>query len=452
MGSLERLGVGGGEGDRDSRSFLPFAGGGCPPPVGRRQSLFSPMPVTFRHATLSNGLQIVAETDPKAHTAAVGFFVKTGARDEDSAVMGVSHFLEHMMFKGTARRTADQVNHEFDAMGAKANAYTSGEMTAFYASVLPEMLPKATDLLADMMRPALRDEDFNTEKGVILEEIAMYADEPIWVLHDAMGEQHFMNQPLGHRVLGTTQTITDLRAEQMRAYFQSRYSADNTIVALTGKVDFEAAVAHLDKLCGHWQRTDARRVYPSGTGVHAKPGMSFEVEDDKVTRAYRLMTCPGPASDDPARYAAFVAAQILGDDGNSRLHWSLVETGIADEAEASFEPMDKVGLFRVLVATDAEKLEAAWQIANKQMADLSASLTEKDVEMVRSKVATGIVVAGERPEGRMHRLGRQYLYLGAYSSLDEELARVNAVTVAQVRELLAKYPLAGTVGTLKPKG
>src|SRR6187401_1471828 len=128
------------------------------------------MGVTFQKAQLSNGLTLVAETDPTAHSAAVGFFVKTGARDELSDVMGVSHFLEHMMFKGTPKRTSEQLNRDFDRIGAKNNAYTSGEMTCFHATVLPEALEPANEILSDMLRPALRDEDFTMEKGVILEE------------------------------------------------------------------------------------------------------------------------------------------------------------------------------------------------------------------------------------------------------------------------------------------
>lgn len=405
------------------------------------------MGVAFRQAVLDNGLTIIGECDPCAHTSAVGFFVKTGARDEDGQVMGVSHFLEHMMFKGTAKRSGEQVNCEFDAMGARANAYTSGEMTAFYAAVLPEQLPKAAELLADMMRPALREEDFGTEKGVILEEIAMYADEPVWVLSDAVGERYFPQHPLGHRVLGTTGTIGGLGVEQMRGYFAQRYSADNTAVALAGRVDFDAAVAQLAELCGGWKRTGAGRAH----GQVPTGAEQFELTDEKVARAYRMLSAPAPASDDPARYAAFVAAQILGEHDNSRLHWSLVEPGLAEEADASYEPMDGLGVYRVFVATEPDKLEEAWALVHREIASLAQSIQARDVEMVRSKVATGITVAGERPEGRMHRLGRLWMYLGEYSSLEDELARVNAVSVGDVRALLERFPFApATVGTLRP--
>jgi len=217
------------------------------------------MAVTFEQATLANGLTILGECDESAHTAAAGFFVKTGARDESAALMGVSHFLEHMMFKGTKRRSADDINREFDELGASYNAYTTSEMTCFYAHVLPEQLGKSIDLLGDMMRPALREEDFAQERGVILEEIAMYKDNPFWVLYDEVSTRRYPGHALGHLVLGTTQTIQEMHASQMREYFEHWYAADNTVVALSGRVDFDTAVAQLQELCAGWSTLGAAR-------------------------------------------------------------------------------------------------------------------------------------------------------------------------------------------------
>ncbi|HYD02324.1 MAG TPA: pitrilysin family protein [Phycisphaerales bacterium] len=401
----------------------------------------------FKLATLANGLTIIAEADPHAHTASVGFFVRTGARDEKTEVMGVSHFLEHMMFKGTARRSADDVNREFDAMGARANAYTGQEITAFFASVLPEQLPKATDLLADMMRPALREADFDTEKGVILEEIAMYKDEPFWVLYERLMEAHFKDHPLSHRVLGTTESITALRVGQMRDYFNHRYSADTTTVAMAGRVDFDAAVEQIGALCGSWPRTGAERderrpSYGLGT---------IDLKDERLSRAYRMQISEAPASDDPRRYAASVLGEVLGGQDNSRLHWGLIEPGIAEEASASYDPRDGVGDFRVMVVAEPDAMEEAWAVADREIRGLAAGVTQRDVDMVRAKIATGVTVAGEKPEGRMHRIGRLWTLNREYSTMAQELERVNAVTAEDVRALLAEYPLArATMGTLRP--
>src|SRR5688572_7335543 len=161
----------------------------------------------FHTHTLPNGLQLVGETIPSARSAAVGFFVKTGSRDETPEVAGVSHFLEHMVFKGTPRRTALDVNCDFDRIGANYNAFTSEENTVFYAAVLPEYVPQAVDILADILRPSLRGEDFEGEKKVILEEIAMYEDQPMWCAYDHAKKAYFADHPLGNSVLGSVASI-----------------------------------------------------------------------------------------------------------------------------------------------------------------------------------------------------------------------------------------------------
>ncbi|MGD9688812.1 MAG: M16 family metallopeptidase [Phycisphaerales bacterium] len=407
------------------------------------------MPTSFEHHTLSNGLTIIAERDDSAATSACGFFVRTGARDERPEVMGVSHFLEHMMFKGTERRTSEDVNREFDELGAKANAYTSNEMTAFYAATLPEHLPKAFEVLADMMRPALRESDFDTERGVILEEIAMYDDDPAWVLYEKCVEEHYAGSGLAHRVLGTKETIGALQSAQMRTYFDARYSADNTVLALAGRVDFERAVRHAEEMCGSWTTTRADR---DATPPRVAGG-AFTTHSEKVGRGYAMLFAPGPGMRDEERYAAFIMAQALGGPDNSRLHWALVEPGLAEEASASFEPHDGIGDFRVLVACEPDRLDEVLGVVDREIAGLATSVSDDDVERIRAKIATGVTLAGERPEGRMHRLGRQWLYLREHTTLEEELERINAVTVADVRRLLERWPWQPrTVGRMVPKG
>src|SRR5438477_10839970 len=203
--------------------------------------------LTFKQAQLSNGLEIVAETNDAAHSIAVGFMVKTGSRDESPAVSGVSHFLEHMMFKGTAKRNSQQVNEEFDQMGAKNNAFTSNEVTCYWAQVLPEFTERTLELLSDMMRPALRPADFNMEKKVILEEIALYLDRPSHVLFEAVMAEHFAKHPMANSVLGSKESISALARDQMKNYFDSRYGPGNMVLAASGKIDFDEFVALAEK-------------------------------------------------------------------------------------------------------------------------------------------------------------------------------------------------------------
>src|SRR5579884_4168097 len=192
----------------------------------------------FQSQTLANGLQIIGETSPSARSVALGFFVRTGARDETPEESGVTHFLEHMVFKGTSRRTALDVNRDFDRIGADYNAFTSEENTVFHAAVLPEYLPQAVDILADILRPSLRDEDFNTEKKVIIEEINMYEDQPMWSAYDHAKRIYFANHRLGNSILGTPASITALKRDQMRSYFQRRYVAPNITVVAAGNFDW----------------------------------------------------------------------------------------------------------------------------------------------------------------------------------------------------------------------
>ena len=395
------------------------------------------MGVEFKHATLDNGLTIVAEVDAEALSSACGFFVKTGARDEQSDVMGVSHFLEHMMFKGTARRTADDVNREFDEIGARYNAFTTSEMTVFYAQVLPERLEKATDILGDILRPALREEDFETEKGVILEEIAMYMDQPFWVLYERVMADRYGDHPLGHRVLGTEETVSALSAAQMREYFNARYSADNTIVALAGAMDFERQVAQIEKLCGRWERTGTQRKYDAAAAADT----SFSQTESRVHRCYQLMLTPAPGAQDDRRYAATMLAMALGEPGNSRLYWALVEPGLADEAHVSYDPHDREGDYMVYASCDPARADEVWAIVQRELAAATASVTADDLERLRNKVATSVTVAGERPGGRMQRLGRQWMYLGEHRTLEEELEAIERVTLEEVGALCEAYPM-----------
>src|ERR1700722_7334247 len=178
------------------------------------------MPLEFHHTQLPNGLDIVAEVNPDSHSFAAGLFVKTGSRDEDSQINGVSHFLEHMMFKGSAKYTWEDVNRIFDEIGARYNAFTTQEITAYSPNLLPEFTEKAVEPLSHLLRPAIRQEDFDTEKKVILEEIAMYLDDPGHRVYEALMEAHFGNHPLSMSVLGPAESIRKLKRDQMADYFR----------------------------------------------------------------------------------------------------------------------------------------------------------------------------------------------------------------------------------------
>src|SRR6476646_2513608 len=221
----------------------------------------------FHQTVLDNGLRVIAELNDQARSVASGFFVKAGSRDESAEVAGVSHFLEHMVFKGTPHRDALAVNRDFDRVGAKHNAQTSEEDTFYHVTCLPEYLPRAFDVLADILRPTLREEDFETEKKVIIEEIRMYLDNPMSVAYEAAKAAHFGPHPLGQSILGTVETISGLGVGQMRDYFARRYSPANIVLAFAGKSSWPEIVDLAQARCGAWQGPAAQRevVAPSGS-------------------------------------------------------------------------------------------------------------------------------------------------------------------------------------------
>ncbi len=296
----------------------------------------------FDMQMLDNGLTVIGETSLAARSVAIGFFVRTGARDETPEVSGVSHFLEHMMFKGTPRRSALDVNRDFDRIGANYNAFTSEENTVYYCAVLPEYLPPAVDILADILRPSLRGEDFDMEKNVILEEIGMYEDQPASLIYDHAKRVHFADHPLGNSILGSKETVGALTAEQMETYFDNRYVAPNITVAVAGNFDFDKMVDLIDNHCGDWDGPQARRL---GIRQTNGSGATEVLHKEKVTQEHVVLVSPGPPAASPLRYAASVLALAIGDGSGSRLYWELVDPGLADSADCSFHEYDGTGSF-----------------------------------------------------------------------------------------------------------
>lgn len=395
------------------------------------------MPVEFLDTTLENGLRIVAEVDEHAHSAAMGFFVKTGARDETPQHMGVSHFLEHMMFKGTETRSASDVDRDLDDIGAHSNAWTSAELTAFHAHCLPQHLAAAEDVLSDILRPSLRVDDFEDEKPVILEEIAMYADQPSWQLYERTLEVYYDQHPLAHRVLGTNETVSKLQRDEMMAYFQQRYSADNTVVSFAGKIDFEAMVDRIKAHCGDWLRTDATRIH---TPFEPTPNRFVDI-DPSLNRHYGCMVAPAPSLQDNRRYPAMMLAHILGHYEGSRLYWALVEPGMAEEAQCHYDGRDGCGEFIHWICCSPDSATQCEHILLETIDGLIESLNEDDLARVRSLAATSVTIAGEMPAGRMQRLGRLMATVGTYRSLDHELEQIHAVTLEDLLEVATMFPM-----------
>lgn len=392
----------------------------------------------FLEHRLPNGLEIVAERNAQAYSTALGFFVKTGSRDETDELAGVSHFLEHMMFKGTPTRTADDVNREFDEMGAHYNAFTSEEGTVYYAAVLPEYQRSALELLADIMRPSLRQEDFDTEKKVIIEEIRMYEDQPPFGADDRCKAAHFGRHPLARSVLGTVKSITDLTVEQMRDYFRRRYSPQNIVLVTAGNVDFDALVRAAEKLCGEWERVETDRTF-----APAPRHAGFEcVQKASATQEYVIQLANGPAATDHDRYAAKLLATVLGDDTGSRLYWELVDPGLAEHVGVGHYDYQDVGVFMTYMSCrpegTAENLQRVLDVYRQAEQE---GVAEAELEQAKRKVNSRVVLSSERPRGRLFTVGANWIQRNEYRSVKDDLDAVEAVSLDHLTAVLQKYPL-----------
>jgi predicted Zn-dependent peptidase len=393
----------------------------------------------FRSHRLANGLEIIAETNDDAHSMGVAFIVRTGARDESDDDAGVSHFLEHMCFKGTPRRSADDVNREFDEIGAHYNAFTSEECTAYYASVLPEYQESSVDLLSDIMRPSLRPDDFDMEKKVILEEIQMYLDQPPFGMDDHIKQLHLKGHPLARSVLGTSQSVGGLTPERMRSYFTSRYAADNVFVAAAGKVDFDALVSQVAARCGDWKPAGAKRDTPPAV---SEP--RFEVvHRPSATQEYVLELSDAPASEDADRYAAKLLATIVGDDSGSRMFWELVDTGLAETATLGHYEYLGVGMFYTWLACEPDDVEenlARLHDIYRQVE--SKGVGEDELRQAKNKVKSRVVLSSERPQNRLFNVGGNWLQRREYRAVADDLKSLDDVTIGDVNAVLEKFPLS----------
>jgi predicted Zn-dependent peptidase len=395
--------------------------------------------VQFRNHTLDNGLEIVAECNEQAYSASYAYFVRTGSRDETDEISGVSHFLEHMVFKGTPTRTSVDVNRRLDEISSNSNAYTNEEQTVYYATVLPETQADIVELLSDIMRPSLRQDDFDTEKQVILEEIAKYEDQPPYGAHEKCMAAHYGLHPLGRSVLGTTASVSELTRDQMMAYFLRRYSPKNIVLAAAGNVDFPALIAAAEKHCGSWESFEAPRdllIPPANQGFKV-------VHKPLAVQQYVVQAANAPAAADEDRYAARLLAMILGDDSGSRLFWELIDTGLAEYAAIGAYEFQGAGLYMTSLCCAPEQTAENLQRLTELVREIEAGgVTEEELAQVKNKVCAHIVLQSERPASRLSSVGNGWVQRRQYRTVRQTVDAYRAVTVDGIAAVMKKYPLS----------
>jgi len=333
-------------------------------------------------------------------------------------------------------------------MGAEYNAFTGYEYTGYYARVLPEHLEEVFELLADLMVPALRQEDFEVEKKVILEEIALYEDRPGAVLQKQATHAFFNNHPLGQEILGSGESIEALSRDQMANYFQQRYVPGNITLALAGC--FEPDLIHrlAQRHCAHWEAGTIARTYPD---FEANP-QTLSLEKENVSRLHGVVLCPAPAYQASNYECMDLMVDILGHPGNSRLHWALVDKGLVDYASASFHAQDRVGVLSISFSGAPESNEMIQQVIQQEIQRLlDEGIEESELESARNRVLTSLAVEGEQSLRRLFPLAFDALYEQPYRSLKQVLDGYERVGVQDIHNVLKAYPFSPqTVATLGP--
>ncbi len=390
----------------------------------------------FKSEKLENGLVIIGEINKSAKSTAVGFFVRTGSRDETEQINGVSHFLEHMLFKGTDKLSALEVNEAFDRTGAQFNAFTSEENTVYYAAVLPEYLAEVTELWTQLMRPALRDEDFNIEKNVIKEEIAMYKDMPSFDVMERCRTLHFDGHPCGNSVLGSEESVDNLTAEQMRAYFVKRYAPNNIVLACAGNFDWDRIRSLAANSCSDWQQQTVERKLSHSECSRKKQ----RLEKANLAREHICLMSAGVSAQDPRRFAASLLGTIIGDDVGSRFFWELVDKALAEAASMQFGAMDGTGAFCSYIRCGSDNVTKVFDIVRGIFDDLTRSgVTEDELTKAKNKILSALVIKNELPMGRLVDLGFNWTYLQQYRTIEDDVIAIKQVTVDDVRTLIEQF-------------
>ena len=400
----------------------------------------------FDFATLPNGLTVLGEPQPQARSVALGYFVRTGSRDEGPSEGGLSHFLEHMAFKGTREIDAFELNRRFDLLGASVNAFTGEEVTAYHAATLPEHATELLELLTGLLRPELRREDFDLEKAVILEEIEMYDDMPESRLFDFLRPQFYGGHPLGNSVLGSRSSVSSLSRESMLEYHGRHYAPNNLTLAFVGNYRWDALLERVSELTGGWTAGVTSRAYPE---FLARSSVQI-LPDETLSRALMGMMYPGFPATDGRKLASSVLADILGGE-NGRLHWALLDTGLADEASLSHQESDGLGHFEGFLSCDPERALQCLEIFDGVLERVTREgITEAELRRARNRMAVATALRDDTPYPRLFALGLEYLYTGKLLSTAEGVEQVCAVTLEQVQEVLEQRPF--TVRSLTALG
>ncbi len=399
--------------------------------------------------TLPNGLRVVTDRMTSVETVAVGVWVAAGTRHETADVNGISHLLEHMAFKGTARRSAQAIAEEMDNVGGQLNAYTSRDHTAYFAKVLKENLPLAMDILSDILLNSTMDpEELAREQHVVVQEIYQADDTPDDIIFDHFQSTAFPNQPMGWPVLGKEPIVRSITSDRLKAYMAGNYAADNMVVSAAGNVDHDIFVALVEQAFGTLPRTSAVHETPS-----AYNGGDFR-ESRKLEQVHLVLGFGGLAFDDPDFYNLGALSTLLGEGMSSRLFQEIREKrGLAYSVYSSTQSFSDSGLFTIYMGTGRADVPKLIPVLCDEIKKVHDGVTQDEVKRARAQIKSGLLMSLESPSSRCGQRARQIMIYGRPMSTEEIIAKVEDVDAAGItrtaERIFGSAPTLAALGELK---
>jgi predicted Zn-dependent peptidase len=397
--------------------------------------------VTVRLHTLTNGLRIATEAMPQLKSAAIGVWVLAGGRHERAEQNGIAHFLEHMAFKGTTTRSARQIAEAIEDVGGYINAYTSREMTAYYARVLEGDVPLALDVIADiLLNPLFSEEEIEVERGVILQEIGQVLDTPDDIVFDWLQATAYPDQPLGRTILGPAERVEQFRQQDLRSFVRDHYGPGQMILCAAGAVDHDAICRDAERLFGHLQPLARPQLMEP---ARWQGGERREIRP--LEQVHFALALEGPDYRDPAIHTAQVWATALGGGMSSRLFQEIRENrGLCYTIFAQSGAYEDTGLTTIYAGTSAEDIAELAHLTMDEIARAADDMTDAEVARAKAQMKAGMLMGLESPSQRAERLARMLSIWGRVPSIDEAIARIEEVTTAAVRDFGAR--MAGRTG------
>lgn len=387
----------------------------------------------FQKTTLSNGVRVITESIPSVRSVAVGVWIAAGSRDERAKEAGISHFIEHMVFKGTRRRRMHHIARRLEAVGGYLNAFTSKEYTCFYARALDEHMERAVDTVADLIvEPEFPEKELVKEKEVVLEEMKMYDDAPEDLVFDHFEGLVYKNHPLGRPILGYPETVRSFSREQLFAYVDSQYTPDRMVLSVAGKADHDKVVAMAEKAFAQADRVPRKRRRSPVNGYDA----SKVIEPRPIQQAHFVLGTRSVDVHHPLRSAVTVLNTILGGGMSSRLNQNIREKyGYCYNIYSFVNLHSDTGDFGVYMGTDASKVNRSEKLILRELEKLADNpVSPRTLSQAKNQVKGSIMLGLESMSNRMMRLGRQELIFERYFTLDEVLEELDHVTIEAVQE------------------